>query len=197
MSALTQLNLIKGTLAESRYSRCGRTDADVSAVGQVVSCRMRANYKIDDILTDPEKNERDDKLYILGLNNLLPIDIRVVSWSRVSDNFNARFCTLTVIGNAFLHNQIRNIASVLVSVGLGYEDISVFSLNPCSARLSKNYLMLTNIQTNLRTPYYLVQLIKRSILGLPLILYDCAYENVEWQSPSTKHNSFSKQKHKF
>uniref|UniRef100_A0A6B2FZN1 tRNA pseudouridine synthase n=1 Tax=Myxobolus squamalis TaxID=59785 RepID=A0A6B2FZN1_MYXSQ len=94
------------------------------------------------------------------------------------ETIDSEFCTLTVIGNAFLHNQIRNIASVLVSVGLGYEDISIVE-------------KLLNINEYPDKPAYSL------LSGLPLILYDCAYENVEWQSPSMKHNGFSKQKHKF
>eukprot|EP01060_Flectonema_neradi_P030846 TRINITY_DN4559_c0_g1_i1.p1 TRINITY_DN4559_c0_g1~~TRINITY_DN4559_c0_g1_i1.p1 ORF type:complete len:378 (+),score=59.95 TRINITY_DN4559_c0_g1_i1:100-1233(+) len=59
------------------YSRCGRTDKGVSALGQVSSMSLRCGTP--------------DLDYTTMLNNVLPADIRIHGWSYVDDSFNARF----------------------------------------------------------------------------------------------------------
>lgn len=73
------------------YSRCGRTDAGVSATGQIVALRLRASNR---------KGQPEDGVplsppdYINILNKQLPEDIRVLDWAFVPDSFSARFsCT--------------------------------------------------------------------------------------------------------
>ena len=61
----------------NNYSRCGRTDKGVSALGQVVALSMRA--------------ATPDLDYTTILNNVLPHDIRIHGWSHVGDTFNSRF----------------------------------------------------------------------------------------------------------
>ncbi|KAG9451230.1 hypothetical protein H6P81_011195 [Aristolochia fimbriata] len=83
------------------YSRCGRTDKGVSAIGQVISLFLRSNCKesIEDlnnnVADSVEKgflpsieNEID---YVRVLNKVLPRDIRVLGWYPVSKDFHARF----------------------------------------------------------------------------------------------------------
>ncbi|KAK9902337.1 hypothetical protein M0R45_001726 [Rubus argutus] len=43
--ALEKTRLLVGDKKESRYSRCGRTDKGVSAVGQVIALYLRSNLK--------------------------------------------------------------------------------------------------------------------------------------------------------
>eukprot|EP01063_Lacrimia_lanifica_P014196 TRINITY_DN20834_c0_g1_i1.p1 TRINITY_DN20834_c0_g1~~TRINITY_DN20834_c0_g1_i1.p1 ORF type:complete len:467 (+),score=191.21 TRINITY_DN20834_c0_g1_i1:59-1402(+) len=66
------------------YSRCGRTDKGVSALGQVVAMRLRSAKTTE----DPGKPEHD---YVGMLNRVLPADIKVIGWAYVPDNFSARF----------------------------------------------------------------------------------------------------------
>ena len=94
-------------LVESRetaeYSRCGRTDRGVSAFGQVVALHVRTNLTggcpgfVPNEAVQPKRArdgaepEREELDYVNMLNRLLPDDIRVVAWSAVPADFNARF----------------------------------------------------------------------------------------------------------
>ncbi|OUM66275.1 hypothetical protein PIROE2DRAFT_36365, partial [Piromyces sp. E2] len=84
--ALDTAKLIKDR-ESCRYNRCGRTDKGVSAFCQIVSLCVRSNL--------PANGEDTEELaYCTILNRLLPPDIRIISWSPVDKNFNARFhCT--------------------------------------------------------------------------------------------------------
>lgn len=65
------------------YSRCGRTDAGVSATGQVIALRLRAS---------PRREAPAESMdYARMLNKQLPDDIRILDWAVVSDAFSARF----------------------------------------------------------------------------------------------------------
>ncbi|KAJ3122927.1 tRNA pseudouridine synthase 3 [Nowakowskiella sp. JEL0407] len=101
------------------WSRCGRTDKGVSAYGQVVSLYIRSNFPVGEVgciswieVWTREGRTRNDALqefqhpttdtfelkpelpYLSILNKLLPQDIRVIAWSPVADNFDARYdCT--------------------------------------------------------------------------------------------------------
>lgn len=74
--ALEKVALIKDR-NNCNYSRCGRTDRGVSALGQVVALDMRWESKGVD--------------YMNKLNSVLPPDIRVLGWAEVNPSFNARF----------------------------------------------------------------------------------------------------------
>lgn len=66
-----------------QWSRAGRTDAGVSATGQVIAAKLRTLSK---------KNSVDDLVdFSKILNPQLPDDIRVIGWCPVPDSFNARF----------------------------------------------------------------------------------------------------------
>lgn len=92
------------------WSRCGRTDAGVSAAGQVVALWVRSRRVDERALRthyeqtrrDPQACEEDapeaihlasgDELpYVTTLNRLLPPSIRVQAWSPVTPSFSARF----------------------------------------------------------------------------------------------------------
>ncbi|KAI7872446.1 pseudouridine synthase [Spinellus fusiger] len=77
----------------AKFSRCGRTDKGVSGLGQVISLDVRSALTREE-LEDPvlEKAARSRELtYLDSLNRLLPLDIRVLAWSSVASDFNARF----------------------------------------------------------------------------------------------------------
>lgn len=87
--------LIKLRLIESRatcgYSRCGRTDKGVSAVGQVIALRMRSNLPKDGSVT----TQIEEMDYCSMLNKSLPEDVRILGWSEVSDGFSSRFSAVS------------------------------------------------------------------------------------------------------
>lgn len=69
------------------YSRCGRTDKGVSALGQVIALTLRSCGKAGEP-TVPEEKEID---YPNVLNRTLPPQIRVLGWTTVGPDFSARF----------------------------------------------------------------------------------------------------------
>jgi len=77
------------------YSRCGRTDKGVSAMGQVSAFTVRSNLVPEDRLENGCKeypsNKKIELDYVQILNGVLPTTIRVLAWSPVPDSFNARF----------------------------------------------------------------------------------------------------------
>jgi tRNA pseudouridine38/39 synthase len=107
--------------SESSYTRCGRTDKGVSALGQVVAFRLRSSMPkgIDGALVpkhpcDPlvamqgdvsfstssanpsavvskQSKEVLELDYCELLNKNLPAEIRVLGWNEVTPEFNARF----------------------------------------------------------------------------------------------------------
>ncbi|VDP68869.1 unnamed protein product [Echinostoma caproni] len=87
MESLQKCRLVEET-DTPQFAVCGRTDKGVSAVNQVCpppdsgpSCSER----------QIPSNELD---YVFLLNKVLPPDIRVIAWSPVEPDFNARFsCT--------------------------------------------------------------------------------------------------------
>lgn len=91
--ALEKARLIKSRdKKECHYSLCGRTDAGVSGVGNVVSVRVRSIFPFG---KGSIKNEsapiREEELnYIQILNGILPPMIRVTSIAYVDPDFNAR-----------------------------------------------------------------------------------------------------------
>ncbi len=72
----------------SEYSRCGRTDRGVSALGNVIGIKLRAKKPNDKGKQDQNSKEMD---YVKMINGCLPEDIRILSCVEVPDNFNARY----------------------------------------------------------------------------------------------------------
>eukprot|EP00798_Chlamydomonas_sp_ICE-L_P027671 gene27671-7312_t len=70
-----------------KYSRCGRTDKGVSALGQVVALMMRSSGRAG----QPELAVTSEMDYPRIMNKALPPEIRVLGWTPVPDEFNARF----------------------------------------------------------------------------------------------------------
>ncbi|PKI85368.1 tRNA pseudouridine(38/39) synthase [Malassezia vespertilionis] len=88
------------------WSRCGRTDAGVSAAGQVVALWVRSRSMDERTIRSrneetPVKDELDampvriseeeELPYVATLNRLLPPTIRIQAWSPVSPHFSSRF----------------------------------------------------------------------------------------------------------
>ncbi|CAL8468632.1 g8172 [Coccomyxa elongata] len=69
------------------YSRCGRTDKGVSAIGQVIALWLRSEAKTGEAPLSADE-EMD---YAVTLNRALPDDIRVLGWTPVPETFSARF----------------------------------------------------------------------------------------------------------
>jgi tRNA pseudouridine38/39 synthase len=78
--ALTQARLIEDR-STCNYSRCGRTDKGVSALGNAVALLVRSR-------PNHPQGEYD---YLGMLNKILPSDIRAASFAYVPMDFNARF----------------------------------------------------------------------------------------------------------
>ncbi len=73
---------------ELRYSRGGRTDKGVSALGQVVALLLRSRGAAGDGAPPAPADELD---YPAMLNRVLPADIRVLGWADAPPDFSARF----------------------------------------------------------------------------------------------------------
>lgn len=72
----------------ANYSRCGRTDAGVSATGQVIGLTIRASLKKT---TDTEEQVEKELPVAVMLNSLLPPEIRVLEVVPAPEDFTARF----------------------------------------------------------------------------------------------------------
>lgn len=121
-AALKKCRLIApdATWQSCDYTRCGRTDAGVSALSQVITLRLRAKRPapprdpegprhgaaFDDrslpggqrraarvtLPAPPPPTDDDDELdYPNVLNRALPDDVRILGWSYVDADFSARF----------------------------------------------------------------------------------------------------------
>eukprot|EP00128_Syssomonas_multiformis_P014663 Colp12_sorted_trinity150504_noHs@22576 len=92
--ALTKACLVKDR-ASSNYSRCGRTDKGVSALGQVISLNVRSKVKSPNGSDGPLIDSNEEEIDYVGiLNRILPDTIRVLAWAPVPEDFDARFSTL-------------------------------------------------------------------------------------------------------
>ncbi|CUG87245.1 pseudouridine synthase A-like protein, putative [Bodo saltans] len=95
VEALKRVRLI-GPDGPEKFSRCGRTDKGVSALGNAFSLLVRAS-------TDDAKPLD----YCDMLNHVLPATIRIVAWSFVADTFDARFsCTSRVYRYYFMNRGL-------------------------------------------------------------------------------------------
>ncbi|XP_019451377.1 PREDICTED: tRNA pseudouridine(38/39) synthase-like isoform X2 [Lupinus angustifolius] len=116
--ALEKTRLLVGDRKDSQYSRCGRTDKGVSAVGQVVALFLRSNLKISEanngspgeiVLDKWHEGEID---YVRVLNRVLPNDIRIMGWCPVPVDFHARFSCLSREYKYFFWKENLNILAM-------------------------------------------------------------------------------------
>ncbi|KAK9729544.1 pseudouridine synthase deg1 [Basidiobolus ranarum] len=77
-TALKKTGLIE-SVEQSKYSRCGRTDAGVSAFSQVIGLEVKL-----------KSHEETGPKIVSMLNSNLPKDIQVISWAYTKPNFDAR-----------------------------------------------------------------------------------------------------------
>ncbi|GMH40430.1 hypothetical protein BSKO_08334 [Bryopsis sp. KO-2023] len=84
---MTRLIREEADYKELKYSRCGRTDKGVSALGQVVGLYLRSTAKVGEDEASVE-NEID---YPRVLNSAMPPEIRILGWSPVPETFDARY----------------------------------------------------------------------------------------------------------
>ena len=73
--------------ADPSFTRAGRTDKGVSAMGNVIALNLRTNIPKGEVV-DHDVKEME---YCKMLNNLLPDDIRMVGCEAVAPDFNARY----------------------------------------------------------------------------------------------------------
>ncbi|XP_068317074.1 uncharacterized protein [Pyrus communis] len=170
--ALEKTRLLVGDKKESQYSRCGRTDKGVSAVGQVIALYLRSNLK-----ETCENNEDSNKIvyneqyegeidYVRVLNRALPEDIRVFGWCPVPLDFNARFSCLgreyyylfwgqnlnllamESAGRKFVgEHDFRNFCKMdALNVHNYRRKITSFAVSPCDVRFDENQLWAIKIK---------------------------------------------------
>ncbi|RKP10846.1 pseudouridine synthase, partial [Thamnocephalis sphaerospora] len=75
----------------NRYTRCGRTDRGVSAAGQVIALDEIPWPTPADAAAAEARDAEREIPYLDLLNRQLPSDIRVLAWSPVASDFDARF----------------------------------------------------------------------------------------------------------
>ena len=75
------------TWQELKYSRGGRTDKGVSALGNVIALNLRSAAKVG----EPPIPEDEEFDYPARINKALPLTIRVLGWKTVPEDFSARF----------------------------------------------------------------------------------------------------------
>lgn len=72
------MSLIKTPLPTEDYTRAGRTDKGVSAMGNVIALKLRSNVPRDP--DNPQKYTTHKKIeYCSMLNAILPEDIRILA----------------------------------------------------------------------------------------------------------------------
>lgn len=95
--ALQRIKLIK-SYSTCNWSRAGRTDKGVSALGQVIALHVRSNVKQGVGIVSVGNDLKDDAEefdFVTMLNGALPDEIRVIGWTPVPLEFNARFSALS------------------------------------------------------------------------------------------------------
>ena len=106
-------------------------------------------------------------------------------------------CELLVIGSGFLWHQIRCLVAILILIGQGKEEIDLVQslLDIKRFPSTPNY----RIASGLKKRIFLLTSMNKNIfhIELPLVLFDCQYDGIEWISDkdSLKATIFHLQKH--
>ena len=102
--AMHTMSLIAGPAPGDDYTRAGRTDKGVSAMGNVIALKLRSNELID----PQQPNTHKEIDFCSMLNAILPEDIRILAFSEVSEDFNARYwCTRRSYKYFFARNHLN------------------------------------------------------------------------------------------
>ncbi|XP_050414475.1 tRNA pseudouridine(38/39) synthase [Patella vulgata] len=96
---------------------------------------------------------------------IISTDIRILD----SNENGYQMCEFTVVGQAFLWHQIRCIVAILFYIGQGKEDPRIID-------------DLLDIDKHPRKPQYTMA------SDLPLVLYDCQFDDLEWIYEVDVHN---------
>ncbi|ORY06570.1 tRNA pseudouridine synthase, partial [Basidiobolus meristosporus CBS 931.73] len=96
-TALEKTHLIQ-SIEHAKYSRCGRTDAGVSAFSQVIG--LEINQK---------SPQQTGNRIVSMLNSNLPKDIRVLNWARTESHFDARHDCLSRTYKYYFPRQNLNL----------------------------------------------------------------------------------------
>lgn len=172
--ALEKTRLLIGEKKEIQYSRCGRTDKGVSAVGQVIALYLRSKRKdIDahnkhsgETVPEEQDGQPGEIDYVRVLNGVLPKDIRIVGWCPVPSDFSARFSCLSREYKYFFWSDNLNL-SVMETAGkklIGEHDfrnfckmdavkvhnyrrnVMSFEISPCNMRFQGHQLYAIKIK---------------------------------------------------
>ncbi|BFZ54980.1 tRNA pseudouridine synthase 3 [Savitreella phatthalungensis] len=107
---------------DCNFSRCGRTDKGVSAMGQVMALRIRTNERIEDQGT---KQSDLPPPWLEQLNSALPPSIRIYAYDdTIAPEFSARFSC-----------KSRSYKYVISPQILGLEKLDVGAMNEACAHL--------------------------------------------------------------
>ncbi len=91
---------------------CGRTDAEVSAIGMIVSIDVKSRHIEPNRGYELSKCDKDEYPYDKIINENLPDDIRVCGWAPVPDTFNARHSCIQRYYKYYFINKNMNISLV-------------------------------------------------------------------------------------
>jgi tRNA pseudouridine38/39 synthase len=128
--AFMRVKLIK-SYDSCHWSRAGRTDKGVSGLGQVIACHVRSNVKSGVGMVSVGSDVKEDSTeldYVTMLNGALPDEIRVIGWTPVPLEFDARFSAITRTYKYFFVRENLNIPAMqeAMSYLLGEHDFRNF-----------------------------------------------------------------------
>jgi tRNA pseudouridine38/39 synthase len=128
--AFRKVKLIK-SYDSCHWTRAGRTDKGVSALGQVIACHVRSNVKSGVGMVKVGNDTKDDAEeldYVTMLNGALPDEIRVLGWTPVPLEFNARFSAISRTYKYFFAKENMNIPAMREAMGylIGEHDFRNF-----------------------------------------------------------------------
>ena len=112
--ALQRVKLIQ-SYSTCHWSRAGRTDKGVSALGQVIALHVRSNVKSGVGMVRVGREVKDDAEefdFVTMLNGALPDEIRVLGWTPVPLEFDARFSAISRTYKYFFVKEDLNIEAM-------------------------------------------------------------------------------------